>query len=63
LSFIHSNLTGKQDIQVKITFLGKANVRYIEGVNAVGIDLADPYSQDDVVHRLHIPKEKISFLK
>jgi cytochrome c oxidase subunit 2 len=39
--------------------LGKANVRYIEGVNAVGIDLADPYSQDDiVVTELHIPKGK-----
>jgi hypothetical protein len=37
---MHSNLTGKQDIQVKITFLGKANVRYIEGVNAVGIELS-----------------------
>ncbi|WP_158727830.1 MULTISPECIES: cytochrome c oxidase subunit II [unclassified Flavobacterium] len=39
--------------------LGKANVRYIEGANAVGIDLADPYSQDDVVvTELHIPKGK-----
>jgi hypothetical protein len=54
---------GKQDIQVKITFLGEANVRYIEGTNAVGIDLADPYSQDDVVvTRLHILRED-SFLK
>ncbi|TWI02320.1 cytochrome c oxidase subunit 2 [Flavobacterium tiangeerense] len=39
--------------------LGKANVRYIEGVNTVGIDLADSYSQDDiVVTELHIPKGK-----
>ena len=39
--------------------LGKANVRFIEGVNAVGVDLADPYSQDDiVVTELHIPKGK-----
>tara|TARA_R110002126_G_scaffold137975_2_gene282315 strand:- start:12 stop:1169 length:1158 start_codon:yes stop_codon:yes gene_type:complete len=39
--------------------LGKANVRYIEGANAVGVDLADPYSQDDfVVTELHIPKGK-----
>jgi cytochrome c oxidase subunit 2 len=39
--------------------LGKANVRYIEGVNAVGVDLADPYAQDDiVVTELHIPKGK-----
>jgi cytochrome c oxidase subunit 2 len=39
--------------------LGKANVRYIEGVNTVGVDLGDPYSQDDiVVSELHIPKGK-----
>ncbi|TDE54798.1 cytochrome c oxidase subunit II [Flavobacterium sp. GT3P67] len=39
--------------------LGKANVRFIEGVNAVGVDLADPYAQDDiVVTELHIPKGK-----
>jgi cytochrome c oxidase subunit 2 len=39
--------------------LGKANVRFIEGVNAVGVDLADPYSQDDIlVTELHIPKGK-----
>jgi cytochrome c oxidase subunit 2 len=39
--------------------LGKANVRYIEGANSVGVDLADPYAQDDfVVTELHIPKGK-----
>ncbi len=39
--------------------LGKANVRFIEGVNAVGVDLADPYSQDDIlVTELHIPVGK-----
>jgi cytochrome c oxidase subunit 2 len=39
--------------------LGKANVRYIEGVNTLGVDLEDPYSQDDVVvSELHIPKGK-----
>lgn len=39
--------------------LGKANVRYIEGVNTLGVDLADPNSQDDiVVSELHIPKGK-----
>jgi cytochrome c oxidase subunit II len=39
--------------------LGKANVRYIQGANAVGVDLADPYAQDDiVVTELHIPKGK-----
>jgi cytochrome c oxidase subunit 2 len=43
--------------------LGKANVRYIEGVNILGVDLADPYGQDDiVVKELHIPKgRKIHF--
>jgi cytochrome c oxidase subunit 2 len=42
--------------------LGKANVRFIEGANAVGVDLADPYAQDDiVVTELHIPKGKKSF--
>jgi cytochrome c oxidase subunit 2 len=39
--------------------LGKANVRLIEGVNTLGVDLADPYAQDDiVVSELHIPKGK-----
>ncbi len=39
--------------------LGKANVRYIDGVNSLGVDPADPYSQDDkVVTELHIPKGK-----
>ncbi|OCB74336.1 cytochrome c oxidase subunit II [Flavobacterium crassostreae] len=39
--------------------LGKANVRYIEGINTLGVDLSDPYAQDDiVVSELHIPKGK-----
>lgn len=39
--------------------LGKANVRYIEGVNTLGVDLSDPNSADDiVVSELHIPKGK-----
>ena len=39
--------------------LGKANVRLIEGVNTVGVDLSDPNAQDDfVVTELHIPKGK-----
>ena len=39
--------------------LGKANVRLIDGVNALGVDLADPNAQDDiVVTELHIPKGK-----
>jgi len=37
--------------------LGKANVRYIEGVNTLGVDMADPHAQDDkVVTELHLPK-------
>ncbi len=39
--------------------LGKANVRYIEGVNTLGVDLADQYAQDDkVVKELHLPLGK-----
>ena len=37
--------------------LGKANVRYIEGVNSLGVDLSDPNAQDDfTTTELHIPK-------
>ena len=39
--------------------LGKSNVRYIEGLNTVGVDLSDKYAQDDIiVSELHIPKGK-----
>jgi cytochrome c oxidase subunit 2 len=39
--------------------LGKANVRYIEGVNSLGVDLSDPNAQDDFTStELHIPKGK-----
>jgi cytochrome c oxidase subunit II len=39
--------------------LGKANVRLIEGVNIVGVDLSDPNAQDDIVIKeLHLPKGK-----
>ncbi|MDI9255814.1 MULTISPECIES: cytochrome c oxidase subunit II [Flavobacterium] len=39
--------------------LGKANVRYIEGVNNLGVDLSDPNAQDDfTAAELHIPKGK-----
>jgi cytochrome c oxidase subunit II len=39
--------------------LGKANVRLIEGVNTLGVDLADPAAQDDkVVTELHLPVGK-----
>lgn len=37
--------------------LGKANVRYIEGVNTMGVDMSDPNAQDDVTaSELHLPK-------
>lgn len=36
--------------------LGKANVRFIEGVNTLGIDASDSYALDDVVtNELHLP--------
>ncbi|MEX2350480.1 MAG: cytochrome c oxidase subunit II [Flavobacteriaceae bacterium] len=36
--------------------LGDANVRFIEGINTVGIDASDPDASDDVVAReLHLP--------
>lgn len=39
--------------------LGKANVRYIEGINALGLDESDPYAMDDkVTSELHLPKGK-----
>jgi cytochrome c oxidase subunit 2 len=39
--------------------LGKANVRYIEGVNTTGVDLGDPNAQDDVTsNEIHLPKGK-----
>ncbi len=39
--------------------LGKANVRYIEGVNTLGVDLADPNAADDIAaSELHLPKGK-----
>ncbi len=37
--------------------LGKANVRYIEGVNSMGVDLSDPNAQDDkFASEIRIPK-------
>ena len=39
--------------------LGKANVRFIEGINTLGVDLSDAAAQDDkVVNELHLPKGK-----
>ncbi len=36
--------------------LGKANVRYIEGINTLGIDVSDTYGKDDkVTTELHLP--------
>lgn len=41
----------------KDNVLGKANVRLIEGVNTMGVDMEDPNAQDDIsVSELHIPK-------
>jgi len=39
--------------------LGKANVRYIESVNTMGVDMADPNAADDIpASELHLPKGK-----
>jgi len=39
--------------------LGKANVRLIEGVNTLGVDMADPNAKDDIVaSELHLPVNK-----
>jgi cytochrome c oxidase subunit 2 len=43
----------------KDNVLGKANVRYIDGINSLGVDMEDKYAQDDVsVKELHLPKGK-----
>jgi len=43
----------------KDNVLGKANVRYIEGINTTGTDMSDPNAQDDVTAtELHLPKGK-----
>lgn len=39
--------------------LGKANVRYIEGSNTLGVDLADPNAADDIqANEMYLPKGK-----
>src|SRR5690554_159476 len=39
--------------------LGKANVRLIEGINIVGVDMSDPNAKDDIVtNELHLPVGK-----
>jgi len=36
--------------------LGKANVRFIEGINTLGVDVADNYGKDDkITTELHLP--------
>ncbi len=43
----------------KDNVLAKANVRYIDGVNTLGVDMDDQYAKDDVsVKELHLPKGK-----
>lgn len=40
----------------KDNVLGKANVRFIEGANTMGVDESDPYAMDDVVTaEIHLP--------
>lgn len=44
--------------------LGKANVRFIEGINVTGADMSDPNSQDDILAKeLHLPVGKKVVLK
>ncbi|AJA68865.1 cytochrome c oxidase subunit II [Myroides odoratimimus] len=44
--------------------LGKANVRFIEGINLVGVDMSDPNAADDkMAKELHLPKGKKVVLK
>lgn len=39
--------------------LGKANVRFIEGVNTLGVDESDAYAMDDIItNELHLPVNK-----
>src|SRR5690554_3088186 len=39
--------------------LGKANVRLIEGINTLGVDMSDPNAKDDIVtSELHLPVGK-----
>lgn len=39
--------------------LGKANVRFIKGINTVGVDESDSYAKDDkIVRELHLPINK-----
>jgi cytochrome c oxidase subunit 2 len=59
----HNSSNGLLDI-LEDDVLGKANVRYIEGINSLGVDLSDPNAQDDkVTDELHIPKGKKSIIQ
>lgn len=49
----HARYAGQDNI------LGKANVRFIEGANIIGIDESDSYAHDDVVvAELHLPVDR-----
>lgn len=44
--------------------LGKANVRFIEGTNTVGVDQSDTYAFDDVITtELHLPVDRAVLFK
>jgi cytochrome c oxidase subunit 2 len=44
--------------------LGSANVRFIEGINQLGLDESDPYAKDDVITtELHLPVGKAVLFK
>lgn len=44
--------------------LGKANVRFIKGINAVGVDMSDPNGADDrMAKELHLPVGKKVVMK
>lgn len=44
--------------------LGKANVRFIEGVNTMGVDMSDPNAADDIAAtELHLPVGKKVVMK
>ncbi|MTG96847.1 MULTISPECIES: cytochrome c oxidase subunit II [Myroides] len=44
--------------------LGKANVRFIEGINVVGVDMSDPNAADDkMAKELHLPLGKKVVMK
>lgn len=44
--------------------LGKANVRFIEGVNTMGVDMSDPNAADDIAAaEMHLPVGKKVVLK